>query len=316
MKKYQRHSSLFDNSHPIEKIGGKSDKDPIPKHYSSKRKFDGLSHLALFVFSTVLLWMGISWLISVLPVDRMLLTLSSLFPATIASTYLMLHIPRHRPWSTLGVKLNLRAVVTVGYGIGLGACLVGSILGAHWILGWTELTTADFTGHSERSWAPTLVSGLFGIAVGSAGEELLVRGYGFHQLARTTHPWMAVVVTGSIFGWMHYGNPAFSGLALVNTVLFGLLFGLALVRHRTLWLTYGMHAGWNLSLASLGINLSGLKINLTGIQVKTVGPSLWTGGAYGLEGGLSATIVVLVAAWVIWKLPFSTDHNKLLWEEE
>ena len=315
MKTEQHHPSLFDSSQTTEKIGNKSDKDPISKNYSRRHTFDGLSHLALFVFSTVLLWMGTGWLISALPVDRMLLTLLSLFPAVTASTYLMLRIPRHRSWSTIGLNLNLRAATTVGYGIGLGACLVSAILGAHWTFGWTELTTVDLADHSGRFWTPTLLSGLFGIAVGSAGEELLVRGYGFQQLARATHPWMAVIVTGSIFGWLHYGNPAFSGLALVNTVLFGLLFGLTLVRHRTLWLTYGMHVGWNLSLALLGVKLSGLKINLTVIQVKTVGPSLWTGGAYGPEGGLSATIAVLVAAWAIWKLPLSTDRNKLLWEE-
>ena len=264
----------------------------------------------------MLLWPASRWLLSALPMDRFTVTLFSLFPAVAAVTLLLLRFPQPRPLAVIAAAPNRGAVMATAWGVGVGAALVTIILGIHSALGWVEVSAGPLQDDVGRSWEPVLLVGLLGILVGSAGEELLIRGYGFQMLARATHPWAAVVMTGGIFGWIHYGNPEFSGPALVNTVLFGALFGIALVRHRTLWLPYGMHVGWNLALAVFGANVSGLKIKLTAIHVTPVGPQLWTGGAYGPEAGLSATGIVLVAAWVIWKLPLAPDGRKLLSEEE
>ena len=273
-----------------------------------------LSHVVLFTFATILLWTASGWLLSALPLDRLTLTLFSLFPAVAASTFLLLRFPRPRSLSSIAAAPNRAAVLAAGWGVGLGAALVGVILFIHWALGWVEVSTAGLGDYTEPSWEPTLVGGLLAMAVGSAGEELLLRGYGFQQLARATHPWAAVAATAGIFGGLHYGNPGFSGLALVNTVLFGALFGLALVRHRTLWLSYGIHVGWNAALAVCGANISGLGIKLTAIHAAAVGPPLWTGGAYGPEAGLSATLAVSAAAWLVWRLPLAANREKMLWD--
>ena len=285
----------------------------ISNHALGRGSLTALGHVALFIVATILFWIAASWLMSALLVDRITLTLFSLFPAVATSTYLLLNVPSPRSLSSIGAVLNCRTATITGCGIGLGVGLVGATLGIHWVFGWAEVSTGNLAHYTGQSWEPPLMVGLLGIATGAAGEELLVRGYGFQQLARATHPWGAVAITSSIFGWMHYGNPNFSWLALVNTVLFGVLFGLAIVRHRTLWLTYGIHVGWNLSLAVSGVSLSGLKIKLTTIHVTVVGPPLWTGGMYGPEAGLSATIAVLIASWVIWRLPLM-DRNRMLWE--
>ncbi len=281
-----------------------------------RRPVAALSQVGLFTLLTISLWMASGWLLSSLPVDRFTVTLFSLFPAVAASTYLLLRFPRRRSLGVIGAEPNRTAFAAASWGVGVGAGLVVLILGVHWALGWVEISAGELEDYAGRLWEPTLLVGLPAIFIGSAGEELLIRGYGFQQLARATHRWAAVAVTGGIFGWVHYGNPEFSGPALVNTVLFGALFGMALVRHRTLWLPYGLHVGWNLALAVLGANLSGLKIKLTAIHVNAVGPTLWTGGSYGPEAGLSATIAVVAAAWIIWKLPIASSGEKLLSEEE
>ena len=283
---------------------------------SWRRSVAALSQLGLFTLLTMLLWPACGWLLSSLPIDRFTITLFSLFPAVAAVTFLLLRFPQPRPPAVIAAAPNRRAVVATVWGVGVGAALVTIILSVHWTLGWVEVSTGGLEDYAGRLWEPALLVGLLGILVGSAGEELLLRGYGFQMLARATHPWAAVAATGGIFGWIHYGNPEFSGPALLNTVLFGVLFGIALVRHRTLWLPYGLHIGWNFALSVFGANLSGLKIKLTAMYVTPVGPQLWTGGAYGPEAGLSATAAVVVAAWVIWKLPPARDYRKLLWDEE
>ncbi len=275
-----------------------------------------LSQLGLFTLLTMLLAQACGWLLSPLPMDRITRSVFSLFPPVAVVTFLLLRFPQPRPWGVIAAAPNRRAVAAAGWGVGVGAALVTIILSVHWALGWVEISTGRLENYAGPLWQPALLVGVLTVLVGSAGEELLFRGYGFQMLARATHPWAAVAATGGIFGWIHHSNPEFSGPALVNTVLFGVLFGVALVRHRTLWLPYGLHVGWNFALAVSGANVSGLKIKLTALYVTPVGPELWTGGAYGPEAGLSATAVVVVAACVIWKLPLARDSRKLLSEEE
>jgi hypothetical protein len=114
---------------------------------------------------------------------------------------------------------------------------------------------------------------------------------------------------------LHAGNPSSDWVAVVNTSLFGLLFGFAVVRYRSLWPSIGIHLGWNLSLAILGSNISGLRMGLTALRATPVGAVLWTGGDYGPEASLVATIAVLGAAVVVWKAPVSADDSPLIWDD-
>ena len=76
--------------------------------------------------------------------------------------------------------------------------------------------------------------------------------------------------------------------------MFGFLFGVALVRFRTLWLPFGIHCGWNCALAGAGAKLSGLKVRLMEMEIVETGPTFWTGGAYGPEGSPITTIFVAI----------------------
>ena len=311
----EEHPASFADPTSRERGSAPAGLGPAAERPAWRRSVAALSQLGLFILLTMSLWQASGWMLSALPIDRFTISLFSLFPAVGAGTFLLLRFPQPRSLAVIGAAPHRAAVVAAGWGVGVGAGLVTIVLSVHWALGWAEVSTAGLEDYAGPSWEPTLLLGLVGILVASAGEELLIRGYAFQMLARATHPWAAVAVTGGIFGWIHYGNPAFSGPALINTVLFGALFGLALVRHRTLWLPYGLHFGWNFALALFGANLSGLKIKLTAIHVTPVGPEIWTGGAYGPEAGLSVTVLVVVAAWVIWKLPLTRDSRKLLSEE-
>jgi hypothetical protein len=53
-----------------------------------------------------------------------------------------------------------------------------------------------------------------------------------------------------------------------------------------------MHFGWNVATPFLGERLSGFTIAVTGYELHWRTGVLWSGGAYGLEGGLFTTVVV------------------------
>ena len=276
----------------------------------------GLAQASLFATVTILLWMLCAWLLAAVPAlnNRFTLSVLSLLPAVLASTALMLRFPTPRPFGVIGIEANRNGFRQVGLGVALGSGLALTIVGIQWAAGWVTVETGAGPTSVQAVWEPSFLAGFIGIAIGSAGEELLFRGYGFQQLIRATNPWITVIGTSLLFGVVHDSNPDFSQVALLNTVLFGMIFGLALVRHRTLWLPYGMHFGWNFGLAAIGANLSGLRIKLTGLIVIPVGPSYWTGAAYGPEASLLTTLAVCAAALILWKAPAGRSGQPLLWD--
>ena len=276
----------------------------------------GLAHASLFATVTVLLWMMCAWLIAAIPAlnGRFTLSALSLLPAVLASTALLLRFPVPRPFAVIGMEASGKGFQQLGFGVALGGGLALAIVGTQWVAGWVIVEAGGGPSSAQPAWEPSFLAGFIGIAIGSAGEELLFRGYGFQQLIRATNPWITVIGTSLLFGVVHDSNPDFSRIALLNTVLFGMIFGLALVRHRTLWLPYGMHFGWNIALAAIGANLSGLRIKLTGFIVVPVGPFYWTGDAYGPEASLLTTLAVCAAALILWKAPAGRSPGPLLWD--
>jgi len=137
---------------------------------------------------------------------------------------------------------------------------------------------------------------------GSVGEELVFHGYAFQQLVRPMGEFATVLPFGIVFGLAHVGNQNVTLLAVFNTVAWGVLLGCAYLRTRALWLPIGMHFGWNLATPFLGENLSGFTIAVTGYELHWRTGVLWSGGAYGLEGGLFTTVVVAGLFVVLYRL--------------
>ena len=126
---------------------------------------------------------------------------------------------------------------------------------------------------------------------------MLFRGYGFQVLVSGIGAFATILPVAVLFGLAHSQNLNFGSLALVNTILWGVVLGYAFLRSGDLWLPIGLHFGWNWALPLLGVNLSGFTMDVTGyaMQWRTawrIG-GLWSGGAYGPEGGLLTTAVAI-----------------------
>lgn len=218
--------------------------------------------------------------------------------------------------SGVGLALSKAGFQAGLFGLALGCGLALFALGVPWMTGAIVFeTSAPDTGIWALGALPEIPTAVILILVAAFGEEVLMRGYGLQQLARAITPPGAALAAGVFFGALHAENPSADWVSIINTSLFGLLFGFAVVRYRSLWPSVGMHLGWNLSLAILGANISGLRMGLTALRATPVGPVLWTGGDYGPEASLVATIAVLGAAVVVWKAPVPADDSPLIWDD-
>ncbi len=151
---------------------------------------------------------------------------------------------------------------------------------------------------------------------GATGEEMLFRGYGFQVLVRILGPAATVLPMAVLFASVHVGNPDASFLALFNTFGWGVLLGWAILRSGDLWFPIGIHYGWNAALPLLGGNVSGFTMKLTGYTLKWRVGGLWSGGEYGLEGGLLCTLALIAFLVLMSKAPVTQQRLPLIEPEE
>ncbi len=219
--------------------------------------------------------------------------------AGLAANLLTMAIFDRRPFVDIGLRLSGASAWHLLLGISLGGGAAALLLAAPLLAGTGHL---ELRPHSEFTWL-SLVFFLITIFFAAAGEEMIFRGYAFQFLIDKIGPFATVLPVGVLFGLVHTSNPNATRLGVLNTVLWGVLLGYAFLRSRDLWLPIGMHFGWNAVLPLFGVNLSGLTIEVTRYFYKWDLSSLWSGGAYGPEGGLLTTIFAAVLFFALHRVP-------------
>ncbi|HLH03146.1 MAG TPA: CPBP family intramembrane glutamic endopeptidase [Bryobacteraceae bacterium] len=241
--------------------------------------------------------------------------LYSIFGAVVAGTVglcatglianlLTMRIFDRRPFTDIGMQAGRSSLVNLGLGLGLGAGAAALMLVAPLVAGTGQLVEQAGV---PFSWA-TLIFYLIALGAAAMGEEMIFRGYAFQLLIEKIGPFATVLPVAVIFGLTHSSNPHATVLGIINTVLWGVILGVAFLRSRDLWLPIGLHFGWNLVLPLFGVNLSGLTIEVTRYHYRWDLLPLWSGGDYGPEGGLLATIFVVGLLFAIWKAPVRPQH--------
>ena len=195
--------------------------------------------------------------------------------------------------------------------LGAAACALAVVISIS--LDWAAWTPVD-ASLLRFDWRESRLAGLALLSIGAMGEELFMRGLLLQFLARSVGPVAAIAATAIAFSLLHYGNPDFTEVALVNTALFGILFGLAVVRGRSLWLAFGLHLGWNFAQVALGVNTSGITIRLTDLNFESRGAGWLAGGDYGLEGGVLATCMAVLLAGIVLARPRWRGPERMFWE--
>jgi uncharacterized protein len=219
--------------------------------------------------------------------------------AGLAANLLTMAIFDRRPFVDIGLRIAPVSARHIVLGIGLGGGAASLLLLAPLLAGTGHLILRP---HSEFTW-PSLAFYLLTIFFAAAGEEMIFRGYAFQFLIEKIGPFACILPVGVIFGLVHTSNPYATPLGVLNTALWGVLLGYAFLRSRDLWLPIGMHFGWNAILPLFGVNLSGLTIEVTRYFYKWDLTPLWSGGAYGPEGGLLTTIFAIILFFALYRVP-------------
>ncbi len=148
-----------------------------------------------------------------------------------------------------------------------------------------------------------------GFMIQGMAEEVMCRGYFMVSYARKYPVYAAVIANSLVFAALHLGNSGITVLSFVNLVLFGVFASVYFIRRGNLWGIGALHTIWNLAQGNIyGIKVSGMTLSNSVLDSTMVeGGELFNGGAFGLEGSISVTIVLVVATVIVY---FMKDKDK------
>jgi len=238
------------------------------------------------------------------PFGYALSAIFGVFGAAFTANTMALRIFEQGKLTDIGLRWTLASKRNLGLGIaaGLGAATVTT--GLPVLFG-----VASFQSQPDPNvvwFTPIYISVV--LLFGAFGEEILFRGYAFQILLPAIGPWATIVPIGLLFALAHNNNPGATQLAIANTVGWGLLLGFAVVRSGDLWLATGLHYGWNVALPLYGVSVSGLTMKVTDYKLVWSIADLWSGGAYGPEGGLICTAVLVILAVFLLRAPIGRQQ--------
>jgi len=204
-----------------------------------------------------------------------------------------------RPMWTLGYEAR-RALLRYAAGFAAGIVLFVGASAILMSLGALVPEQGDPSRQGLAALGGVLII-LTGWLVQGGAEEVLFRGWVLPVLGARYRPWVGLAVSSLLFAVMHGLNSGIHWLALVNLALFGLFAALYALQEGSIWGISALHSAWNWVQGNiLGFDVSGMDAGgLSLWNFKTQGPAWITGGAFGPEGGIAVTIVLLIGIAVL-----------------
>lgn len=137
---------------------------------------------------------------------------------------------------------------------------------------------------------------VIGWLVQSVSEEIGIRGWLVPLLGARYNALISILITSITFGVLHLFVPTATVLSFANLILSGIFFALYAISEDSLWGVWGCHFGWNLALGNIySFSVSGFSAaNAAIFQIEVIGNNVLTGGLFGPEGGILATIAVSI----------------------
>ncbi len=202
--------------------------------------------------------------------------------------------------SFLSMGFNKRGVVS--------EYLIGILVGAVMIS--LPVLVCVVTGAATLTFNPNvnpLVIVLFFLAfvLQGMGEEVLFRGYLLMTLSGRNKIRTAIIISSLMFSIMHVSNANFGIIPFINITLFGAFAAVYMLKRGSIWGIGAIHTVWNFMQGNIfGFSVSGNPSMPTVFDCKLgeVGEIL-SGGDFGIEGGLGATVILLIALVVILAMP-------------
>ncbi|CAM5684041.1 type II CAAX endopeptidase family protein [Streptomyces violaceorubidus] len=225
-------------------------------------------------------------------------------------------------WLTLVVGLTAAALILFVYGWVVRRterrqALDVALEGAGAKLGWGTLIGVGMfsavivnlytSGHYEVDGLGSVQGaiGMVGFMAGAAAtEEVVYRGVLFRIIEEHIGTYLALALTGLVFGLSHLLNEdATLWGAVAIAIEAGFMLAAAYAATRNLWLTIGVHFGWNFAAGGVFSTVVSGNGDSEGLLDATMsGPKLLTGGDFGPEGSVYSVgfgvLLTLVFLWL------------------
>ena len=261
---------------------------------------------ALRVFIFLVVWIialatveffGLRWMEDVFPdIDQRSIPFQSVargfsLVISLVIVYLFRKLIDRRPLFNQWFSITQRKIdLFTGFGAGVVMIALGALV-LH-LLGYIQFSPGNLSGIE-------LFQYIVFFFIVSLLEELIFRGYVLDNLLTDMHPFFALFISSALFMALHLLNPNVEPLPIVNLFLAGFLLGVSFIYTKNLWFPIGLHWSWNLFQGPVfGFEVSGIEFKSL-LNQTMLADNIWTGGLFGFEGSVLATIIILLGTLTI-----------------
>ena len=240
-----------------------------------------------------------------------LIIVSILAVGATISVFFSRHFWDKKTFVSLGLKWNRQALKDVFFGFFLSGVMAALFFALLVVLGLLDFKGFDFQGLGmDKTF--DFIQFMSVLTLGSLAlmllehvlvgywEELVFRGYIFQNIVDGLGLLKAIILSCLLYGLIHYLNPNATLLSSFIIIGFGFLRIYGYLSTKMLWLSMGMHIGWNFFQGPIfGFAASGHK-KTTLLQHTFVSDRVYlTGGEFGPEGSLMILPILIFALWMM-----------------
>jgi uncharacterized protein len=207
----------------------------------------------------------------------------------ILSTYFVTRVIDQKKVAAIGLSSLKKGFSELLFGLVFGASLMTVIFLQLLFSG-----NISLTGFFEPGFLYSAGTVLIILTAAGFAEEFFGRGYCMTALWQTGNLWITIAGSSLLFSLFHIFNPHVTLVALINIFLAGFLAAYMFFKTGSLWMPVGFHIAWNYFQGVVfGFPISGIQFNSI-IKIKILHDNTLTGGPFGPEGGLIATVIMLI----------------------
>jgi membrane protease YdiL (CAAX protease family) len=237
-----------------------------------------------------------------IPSERLYLISTPLsFFAITVSVFLARRVFDRRSLVSLGLSIRPQAGLDILAGVLIAGVVMGFIYLMEWSFGWLKFENFTWQVQPVSQVVIEALTWLLLFVMVGWQEELLARGYWLQNLAEGLNLFWGVLISSILFSLGHLLNPNMSWVAILGLVFAGLFLAYGYLRTHQLWLSIGLHIGWNFFEGTVfGFQVSGLSGIPRLIHHTVQGPELVTGGLFGPEAGLVVLPAMALGVFLIY----------------
>ena len=247
--------------------------------------------LAIFYGLTLPLLFGLRALLGFAKSSPMVIVIIA--AAALPSVYIARRWIDKKPFTSLGLQSSSMSLPDVIFGFTLSGLMAASAFGTLAFFGFIDniqVATLDLRALGALSGALAIM------ALVGFWEELVFRGYVLQNMMEGMVSTRAIAISCVVYGLLHAANPNAGLLSSAIIVLFGYLRIYGFLSSGQLWLSIGMHTGWNFFQATVfGFAASGHVEEWTLLSHEAQAPRWLAGGNFGPEGSVVMIPIVLIA---------------------